>query len=205
MNLSTIKNYYESKLKQFGDSPQGVDWKDKNAQGSRFQTLSEIDSDICKNSILDIGCGTAEFLNFLLKKASFPLQYTGIDISLPMLEYARMKYNADSYQFIHGNFLESDLPKQYDYCIANGIFHVKLATTCSQWLSYVKKGLTKMFALAIKGAAINFFTDQVDYRAPHLFYISPYDISNFISAHITKKLTIRDNNPLYEFTVYMYK
>lgn len=56
-------------------------------------------------SVLDIACGPAPHMSEVVKRG---MQYTGLDSSAAMLEYARMKANEQS---IAANFIESDMKK----------------------------------------------------------------------------------------------
>lgn len=61
-------------------------------------------------SILDIGCGTGSFSIHVAKSCQ---KVYAIDISLPMLSFARAKSvseNLDNIEFIHGGYLHYELP-----------------------------------------------------------------------------------------------
>ena len=59
-----INAYYTDKLKQFGTTAKGVDWRDETSQDIRFEQFSKI---INKEnfSVLDYGCGYGALYRFL--------------------------------------------------------------------------------------------------------------------------------------------
>lgn len=72
-------------------------------------------------TVLDIGCGTAEMLNYLPED----IKYYGFDISQDYIASARKKFSNRDAQFFHGLFDESafkDLPA-IDVAYTSGVLH----------------------------------------------------------------------------------
>ena len=88
--MSKIKNIYRKLYRKYGDSPISVKARDKKQQYSRFKNLLRC-CEISKNdTILDLGCGTGEFYEFVKKfKIS---KYCGIDFLDEFIIVGKKKY-----------------------------------------------------------------------------------------------------------------
>jgi hypothetical protein len=62
-----IDIYYTKKIKVFGPSSLGVDWRDEESQQLRFEQLSKI-VNLYNSSLNDIGCGYGKYLDFIKKR-----------------------------------------------------------------------------------------------------------------------------------------
>src|SRR6478752_4469927 len=87
-----ILDFYSSHLEQFGDSPQGVGWKNEMAQQIRFDQLLKIINASGSFSINDLGCGAGHIVLSLDQKR-FSFLYTGYDIMTKVIDVANQKYN----------------------------------------------------------------------------------------------------------------
>ena len=86
-----INNSYTNRLMKYGNSPQGLFWKNSFTQIHRFEliitALSKY-SNLNKFTICDIGCGTG----FMGEKlSSHCSQLDGVDLSKKMLDKADEK------------------------------------------------------------------------------------------------------------------
>ena len=76
MNDHIIENY-RTLLKKYGLDPRAVQYRDKESHWNRYKMLASVSSKM--SSVLDIGCGFADFYHFL-RSRGFNGQYLGIDI-----------------------------------------------------------------------------------------------------------------------------
>src|SRR3989304_3245510 len=114
--LHPVKTHYQSCRDKHGATPQGVDWKDYEAQYMRFRALARL---FDSGTVNDWGCGYGAFYKFCGPG------YTGYDIVPQTLE--------------HGRFILSDRPTELaDYTVASGLFNVKLAIPHTEWVSYLR-------------------------------------------------------------------
>ena len=58
-------------------------------------------------TVIDVGCGDWEFSRYIDWSN---VHYTGYDVVAPLIERDRERYGAPNIQFIHANFLDTDLP-----------------------------------------------------------------------------------------------
>jgi hypothetical protein len=64
--------------------------------------------------------------------------------------------------------------------------------------------LSEMFRICRKGVAMNFVSDQVDFKTRGLFYSSPEKILS-MAFILSNRIVLRHDYMPYEFTVYIYK
>lgn len=201
VNFEEIKSYYQKKLSEFGGSAQGMDWKNEDTQYLRFDIIARY-IDFSQNpTILDVGCGNGEFLNYC-KKKKLSCNYSGIDIVPEMVAITNERFGP-------GTAFEGELislpTKSYDYVIASGTFNAKLTVDESTWEAYLYKNIKRMFELSNKATLFNCMTSFVDYRYDRLYYVSPDEIGNFAVKDLSRRFIIDHSYPLYEMTVAIFK
>jgi len=195
--------HYENVLMQYGDSPQGINWSDVNSQRLRFQILSEVD-DLNGQKIHEVGCGLAHFVDFLAEKG-INCEYVGSDISTKMIQKAKQRL--PQAQLYVADILEDITPDwmRADYLLASGVFNAKMSINRGVWQQFVEAMFLRMFSLARKGIAFNLITSYVDYENSNLFYLSPAETLDFCIRNLGRRVVIRHDYPLWEYTVYVYK
>ena len=196
------EEYYNEKLLKYGDSPQGVNWSTSASQELRFKLISEIDN-LNGKRIHDVGCGLAHFAEYLEKK-EIRCHYVGSDISSLMIENARLKMPEIDLHI--ADILDTE--KQWmraDYLTASGLFYVRSSIGKSDWWDFIRDMLSRMFELSSRGISFNMLSSYVDYEDDHLFYQSPSATMDFCVKNLNRRITIRHDYPLWEYTVYVYK
>lgn len=193
--------HYEQQLARHGATAQGMDWKDDASQRLRFAVLCDV-ADLSGRSVRDVGAGAGHLLDYLQERG-IAADYSGSDASRAMVEAARGRHPQVS--FDHRAIGEESPPPTYDVVVCSGLFHVKLDRGDGAWRTFVEDGIRRLFALCRVGIAFNLMSDQVDYRAPELYYAHPGDILDFCRREVSRFATVRHDYPLYEFTTYVYR
>ena len=81
-----------------GDTAKGMDWPNEEQNQKRFKIMSELflskpASHKIKIKILDFGCGTSHFFEYLKEKEiANKILYTGIDINKAAIEISKQKF-----------------------------------------------------------------------------------------------------------------
>ena len=119
-----ILDFYTQHVKDFGNTSQGVGWKDDNAQLIRFAQLIKVIQGIEAFSINDLGCGAGRFYNYLISENYLPTAYYGYDILDDMIHLANDSILPDPIVTLHKIQSASDM-NIADYSVASGIFNVK--------------------------------------------------------------------------------
>jgi len=199
----TCRNHYETALIQYGDSPKGVNWKDAESQNYRFQMLCEVGK-LSDKKIHDVGCGLGHLSDFLSVKG-INCEYIGSDISPLMIRAAKDRlptahlYVADLLENKTQDWMRAD------YLITSGLFYVKTSTVRRTWKHFVQAMLIRMFMLSDIGIAFNMLTSFVDYEDSNLFYQPPGETVDFCIRNMSRRVVLRHDYPLWEYTVYVYK
>ena len=203
--LGNIEKYYTDKIKKYGATPKGVDWKDETGQFIRFKQLSKIFDMNEPFSVADIGCGYGKFVEFLDKNFS-NYTYFGYDLSSEMVSKALELYSHKQNVFFrHISSLEEI--DQAGYVVASGIFNVKIHYSEAEWLFYIFTTLELMNKKSIKGFAFNMLTKYSDreYMKEYLYYADPLFIFDYCKRNFSKKVALIHDYELYEFTILVRK
>lgn len=200
--LKQVNQYYTSKIKEFGTTPQGVDWNSVESQELRFQVLSNLINEENNFSILDFGCGFGSMFNYFdTKYKSF--EYFGFDVSEEMIKAAVEKFSKKEY----AKWSTCLAVEKVDYVIASGIFNVKLENTEEDWLNYILETITKIDKSAKKGFAFNVLTKYSDkeYMKENLYYADPLYLFDYCKRNFSKNIALLHDYNIYEFSIIVRK
>lgn len=114
--------FYKKAIEQYGVSARGVHWQSQFTQYLRFEILNSfIKDDISNSTIVDAGCGFAEYLNYLQKSNLKPKSYTGIDVEEKMIDLSKQRFPNE--KFLVKDVLKDSLPKA-DYYVCSGAMNI---------------------------------------------------------------------------------
>lgn len=201
--FSEIAQYYSHKLALHGESAQGVDWNSEESQQLRFMQLSKIISATNNFSISDLGCGYGAYLDYLSQNYQ-DFSYLGVDISPEMIQTATRRYQSQA----DSRFIVAGEPEQtLDYCVASGIFNIKLARVDSEWWDYICSSLDMMHQKSLLGFSFNCLTSysDEDKKCPHLYYADPCRVFDFCKRRYSRQVALLHDYGLYEFTILVRK
>jgi cyclopropane fatty-acyl-phospholipid synthase-like methyltransferase len=202
MNFENVIEYYLDKVRQYGATAQGMDWKDQETQYLRFAVISRYLDFSTSPTVLDIGCGAGEFLQFC-RTNQLPVHYRGLDVVPEMVKITNQRFGSDVAEV--GEPLKWTSNQQFDYVIASGTFNAKLKAEEEDWREYFHASLHCMFELARKAIVFNCMSCYVDYRYERLYYADPNELSALAVRHLSRRFIIDHSYPLYEMTMAVYK
>jgi ubiquinone/menaquinone biosynthesis C-methylase UbiE len=190
---------YEGRYSLHGYAPESLGWT-KGKQDIRFEVLlSAFD---CENrSILDVGCGFGD-LNRLLRARYKSYHYHGIDMIQDFVAEARKHYGNMYVTFSCGEFLKMDLPKTFDFGVACGIFNYKFLGIDNY--EYVDQVLKKMFEICNDSVALDFLSDQVNFKREHCFYNNLERILAIVRKY-TRNFVLRSDYMPFEYALLLFK
>lgn len=203
-----IDKYYTNKIKKYGTTSQGVDWKDEHSHIKRFEQLIKvINIDNKENiffSIDDLGCGYGKLYEYL-KQLNYNFEYYGYDISKDMIKSARITFPEIKKNFI--KICNTNEIQRSTYTIASGIFNVKLHFNESEWLYYILHTLEIMHEKSIKGFSFNLLTKYSDkeFIRDDLYYADPLFLFDYCKKHFSNQVALLHDYGLYEFTIIVRK
>lgn len=112
--------WYAEKVARHGYDHRALGFRTRSSQERRFEALLAL-GDFEGRSVLDVGCGFADFLAHL-DEHGISVRYTGLDICEPMVLRCRERFAATPARFLVGDVLEHEPGEAYDYVVASGIF-----------------------------------------------------------------------------------
>ena len=204
-----LREHYERKLREHGDSHRGVDWPNKPDAEKRYDVMLElIDGAATAASLLDIGCGLAHLYDRIVEKQRDQrLTYEGLDISPAFVAACRRKH--PHIRFHEADILAPDstlLPaRQFDYVVLNGVFTEKLAMSHAEMSGFFRSMLATAYEFARKGVAFNVMSKHVDWERNDLFHLPFDEMADFVTRNLTRNFVIRNDYGLFEYTVYLYR
>ena len=207
--IESIVHHYEECLDKHGDNHLGVDWPNEEDVAKRYRVMLDIVNYPAgerreKVSVLDFGCGASHLLSYILEKKMTNILYAGLDISEKFISLSKSKF--PDTKFYCTDILNGDhgIPS-FDYIIMNGVFTAKRSLTFEEMWAYFTNMLTKVYALAKIGIAVNFMSKAVDWERHDLFHLSMDKLAEHLVKTCSRNFTIRNDYGLYEYTVYIYK
>ncbi len=193
-----IASRYQERLRQHGASSAALATGTPERQEIRFGVLAGV-GNLDGARVLDLGCGLGDFYQFLLNRGIRP-HYTGYDITPGFIGHAKTRF--PEAHFDVRDVQVDGIPEKFDYVVSSQTFNNRLAHEDNQKL--MQDILRISYEASEKGVAIDMFTSYVDFREDRLFYYSPEEIFRF-SKTLTKRVLLRHDYPLFEFTVYLYR
>ena len=201
--LADVASYYSTKLAAHGATPRGVDWNGVEGQRLRFEQLMRIVETDGQLSVSDIGCGYGALFEFLVPR--YPqLRYVGCDVSASMIEAARARFVGDGRAFFAQG---AEPPERADYCVASGIFNVRLGHSALSWQAYILSMLDVLDRSSRRGFAFNCLTSYSDPQRMRadLHYADPMALFDHCKRRYARRVALLHDYDLYEFTVLVRK
>ena len=150
-----VTRYYERLLRQHGKTPQALaeraDDKDLEFYQHLFHGIELPD----QLSVLDIGCGMGDLIDFLQLRHASIRSYLGIDLVGPFIEQCRQEYLPPC-EFHKANFISRSFApaERFNLVVNLGV----LVSRVINYQAYVEYCITKMIALSNKYVLFNVIT-----------------------------------------------
>lgn len=205
-DIDSIVTHYETCLSQYGDTPKGMDWPDPGDLDRRYEVMAGVVLDRnAEIDILDLGCGTGLFWEFLRQHGMAPpWRYKGIDISEQMIAVALR--NRKGAAFERRDILTSPMPsRSVDYVIMNGLLTEKQSLSQPSMVAFASDIIRAAFDTARIGIAFNVMSKNVDWERDDLFHWGLDELTAFLTKDISRRFVLRNDYGLYEYTVYVYR
>ena len=162
-NQQVVNEHYQSELKK-GTNLYGS----RASQAERFKNALRY-FDFKGKDLLDVGCGSGGFLEYLINKNVIPFAYLGIDPYKEMIKAAKKK------KFIEANFICKDYLKEEfesDITVAFSAFDKEFGNSTDSKI-YVLKVIEKMINEAKEGIYVTFLSAYKTIDTPGVLLIYP--------------------------------
>ena len=200
--LADVAEYYRGKLRQFGATPAGVDWKDEASQNTRFDQLLQLVADPAR-SLVDFGCGVGALLGHM-RGRGLTGPYRGIDIEAEMIAAAATRWAEEPAAVFE---IGASPSRAADYAVASGIFNVRLRHDEAIWRAHVLGVLAEMDRSSRLGFAFNCLTSyaDADRKRSDLYYADPCFYFDLCKRNYSRHVALLHDYGLYEFTIIVRK
>jgi len=149
---------------------------------------------------LDVGCGTGDFLKFLIEEEYQIARYLGCDLVEAAIQIARKKHPCHSFLIFDVRGLNFD--DQFDFVFGSGLF----ALDEKDWHARVIEIVTKMYALCRIGVGVNFLSKFGLGRDLDSFYSDPGEIFTLLTKEISPRGAFLDHTyKENDFTIFLYR
>lgn len=188
MTDAQIIAYYAGLLAKYGQSYRAGDYGSAESQTARLTVLAEtLDDETRPLTVLDVGCGTGDFRAYVPKG----IAYTGWDFSPTLIGAAAATPGGT---LVIRDLMTSVETGAYDYVVASGLFQFR-------GLTYLKKAVTRMYALCRIGVAFNVLTKT---SVPQEIVQDPFTIARWCRT-IAPYLIVRADYRPNDATLYLSK
>lgn len=197
--MRDIIERYENRLRKFGYSPETLGWGKQGRQEVRFGILAAPILDSLISSVLDIGCGFADFYDYLISRG-WHGNYLGIDIVPGLLQIAKERHPfLDLRELdITGEHLSLE---KYDYVVASGVFNARLKSENN--LEFIECGLRNMYRVANMAICVDFMSTYVDFQHPDAWHTEPAWVFA-LAKTLSKRVLLRHDYMPFEFALIIY-
>lgn len=194
--IAHIVEVYEARLSEHGFDVAALKSGGYSKQFVRHAVHAGL-FDLGGRNVLDVGCGIAMFLKFLMKSGVPIGSYTGIDIIEPFLEYNRAA-------FPQGRFLSLDIATdpidglKPDVVFMSQMFNARYSETNNE--DFAKHVVERFFRTSSEGLVVDFMSTYVDYREDEHHYFDPESMLAFAKS-LTPYVALRHDYLKFEFTL----
>jgi SAM-dependent methyltransferase len=200
-----LNQFFVEKLDAFGAIPEGVDYKNPEAQAIRFEELVKVIDPSQKFTVIDYGSGYGGMFDFLNKKG-WDFEYYGIDIIEKMVIAGREAHK--DFPNAHFTTNETEVPIA-DYLLAGSIFNIKMETSHEEWREFTLQTLCSMNGLCSKGFSFNMLTKYSDAdrmaKRPDLYFSDPLLYFDFCKRNFSRNVALLHDYGLFDFTILVRK
>ena len=199
---------YDRALGQFGDTAQGALWPNEADRQLRFDVMLDLlDADDRSPIVLcDLGCGTGELLSRIRERGLSHVRYVGVDRSALALDLARAKFPQAEFHLLDVNAEGADLDRlACDYLVANGLFTFRQGLSEQEMRGFLERSVRAVWPKVRRGIAFNVMSKQVDWQREDLFHASMDDMAAMLHSLAGRRVRLRADYGLYEYTCYAWR
>lgn len=205
MNFSNIKEnaitIYNDSAERFGaHTLASVHLGDEQKALYRYHLISKYIVQESSSSVLDIGCGNGGLFKYL-NYSGFRGSYMGYDINETLINAAKNIYPTYTDCFDVIDILNDEIKHSFDYVVLSGLFNSNYGQDFQWVCSFIKR----MYALANKKVIFNGISTYTNFKEDAMFYINPFEISDFIIQNISNEIILEHGQLPYNFLIVINK
>jgi len=196
---------YNKRFEKYGLEAKTLGWGSKKDQLTRFETAT-IYVNFAGKSVLDIGCGFADFYEFLINNDIKIKKYKGIDINDKLVEVAKKRFPENRYE-VRNILLNNYDKEQADIVTLFGLLNFKLETDNP---AYTKEMVTEAWKITKEMLIVDFLSTHLTKEYPKedfVYYHDPKDVLDLCFELCDNVVLVHDYPPIpqKEFMVILKK
>lgn len=201
---------YNTRYEQMGYNIKTLGWGSVEQQSYRFKQALSILGDLNEKSLLDIGCGFGDLLNFCKDSSINLSKYTGWDLNKNFIDEA-VKRHSETFDVVDISDDENVLKYQeeFDIAIMLGLLNFNLKSEENN-LQFSKTMIRNAFSTVKEVLVVDFLSANLtaDYpREDFVFYHKPSEVLDFAFSLTPNVILKHDYMPIpqKEFMLFLYK
>ena len=168
--------FHEELVAERGDGWQAF-WGSRDSQRGRYQVLMD-ELPLHQASVLEVGCGFGDFLDYLGERGLRPARYLGIDLSPRIVAAAQARHPQAEFTVL--DVLLGEPPWQPDFIVASGI----MAVAVPGYPEYALGILRRFHTLCRRGFGLNFLSTCTQKPDGVSQYVEPAWLLGLFQRHI---------------------
>lgn len=203
--MNQFESFYRDKLDTRQTNAEKVGWKNPTAQHVRFEQLFKLIEVHQPFSINDLGCGLADYYEFLDSK-NLQFRYHGYDVMTDMIEQAKKRLHERSNAQL-SLIKEASEIQLNDFTIASGIFNIRFANSDEDWQRNIVATLSSINQKSKFGFAFNMLSLYSDepMRKSELYYGDPLFFFDYCKRNFSVNVSLLHDYGQYDFTIIVKK
>jgi SAM-dependent methyltransferase len=193
--IAAATSYWNDRAAHAQTDCERVEWS-RRGQLMRFEAFLKF-HDVRGKSILDVGCGTGDFLEHL-QRCGIESEYFGFDLSPAMISRCRERFPQGKFE--SGDFLKWQPGRRFDYVISIGIHNIRVP----QGDVLLRETTRRQFELCSQAAHVSILTDRYQGLAPHIQAWRAEEVLT-LSLEITPYVALRHDYLPNDFSVTLYR
>jgi SAM-dependent methyltransferase len=149
-------------------------------------------------SILDVGCGIAQFYEFL-NRSGIACQFTGYDIVPEYVEYCRQHYMAGTFE--QRNIFTDGIGDTFDSVVISQSLNNRYQH--SDNMKVMATALDLAYRHTRVSVSVDMMSSYVDFQVPDLYYYCPEEVFR-IAKKICRRVCLRHDYRPFEFCIQLY-
>jgi SAM-dependent methyltransferase len=190
--------WYQENVRRFSYDHRALGFGRRSSQERRFAALASLGS-FQGRRVLDAGCGFGDFYAWLLQRG-VRADYTGLDITPPMIERCQQRFAGSGARFVTSDVLGYDPEADFDYVVASGLFGYGAHGARAR----IQPTLERLFAMTRIGMAVNFLSRRATSRTPKRVYLHAGDVLDF-ALTLTPAVRLDHTYLPNDFTLCLYR
>jgi SAM-dependent methyltransferase len=181
---------YTRRLREYGEDPRTLGWDTRAHQWARFAAVVDA-VDLQGRSVLDIGCGLADFRLFLQERGIAPASYAGIDINDDLLAVSRRRF--PEARFERRNVVVEPYPEPVcDVAIMLGLVNFRLHNLDNY--EYAARAIDAAFAACREALVVDMLSDRTVEEYPREDFVFYFDPGRMLALALDRTPWVQANH-----------